>query len=85
MQFSLKTQLCMCMCIYTLFLSVRNKISDSVVEEQMVLHKSNILFLWCVKVPRSALVFLLILRVLVVSLYFILPNAFQEMGKKIWA
>ncbi|NXT16290.1 SUCB1 ligase, partial [Prunella fulvescens] len=34
---------------------VRNKISDSVVEEQMVLHKSNILFLQCVKVPRGAL------------------------------
>lgn len=59
MQFSLKTQLYVCMCIYTLFLSVRNKISDSVVEEQMVLHKSNILFLRCVKVPRGALVCIL--------------------------
>lgn len=69
MQFSLKTQLYVCMCIYTLFLSVRNKINDSVVEEQMVLHKSNILFLQCVKVPRDALVCLLILWVLVAFLY----------------
>lgn len=74
MQFSLKAPLYVFMCIYTLFLSVRNKISDSVEEEQMVLCKSSILFLQCVKVPRGALVCPLILRVLVAFLNECFPG-----------
>lgn len=68
LEFSLKRQLCVCMYMYTLFRSVRNKISKSLLEEPMVLDKSDILFLQCVEVPRGAQMCPSILRALVALL-----------------
>lgn len=54
LEFSLKIQLCVCMYMYTLLKHVRSKISKRLLEEPMVLDKSNLLFLQCVEVPRGA-------------------------------
>jgi len=68
LEFSLKIQLYVCVYMYTLFKSVRNKISKSLLEEPMVLDKLNIFFLQCVEVPRGVQLCPSILRVLVVLL-----------------
>lgn len=81
LEFSLKIQLCVYLYRYTLFKSVRNKINASLLEEPMVLDKSNILFLQCLEVPRGAQVCPSILRVLVTFL----RQYSSGTGKKIWA
>lgn len=63
LDFSLKIQLCVCMYMYALFKSVRNVISKHILEEPVVLDKSNILFLQYVEVPRGAQLCPSVLRV----------------------
>lgn len=79
LEFSLKIQLCVCM--YTVFKYVKGKISKSLLEEPMVLDKSNILFLQCVEVLSGAQVCASILTVLVA----LLCQYSSATGKKILA
>lgn len=81
LEFSLKIQLCVCMCMYTVFKYVKDKISKSLLEEPMVLDKSNILFLQCVEVLSGAQVCASILTVLVA----LLCQYSSATGKKILA
>lgn len=51
LELSSKIQLCMCMHVYMLFMSVRNKVSRSILEQSIVLDESSACVHHSVEIP----------------------------------